>query len=276
MSLFLSSLLLAATATAQVTTSIRMPGNLDDYDVGYYASVVGNSDGALTLALQYDNDTDIDALGVYENAPETATLKGATWFESVVTTTDPFENNAAMTMSLACQMPTAGRAKPTCVYSMGGELAFSSYCSDYSTYTDVYTTTYVDSYSSDEFGPATEYTYTETVDYGDYIPEFCTEGSTLPESIAVETVTLSKSYIGTYQVVITAGEEKLDATAAAAPSSGASQTASTTGAAPAPTGANGTVTSGTASAPPQGTGAAPLMTMAPALVGLGAAIAAFL
>jgi hypothetical protein len=284
MSFILSTILLAASASAQITTTIRLPGNLwdDEVQLGYYASVVDNSNGALTMALSFDNDTDTEALGLDATTVETATFKGATWYESIQTTTDPFENGAAMTVSYACNMPTAGRARPTCVYSVGGELAFSQYCSDYSSYTDFYTTTYTDSYSADEFGPATEYTYTETVNYATYIPDFCTEGSTLPESIAQETVTFSKSDIATYQVIITAGQEKLDATAAATASSGASATATGasartgTGAAPAATGGNGTAPSGTASQPPAGTGAAAMITLAPAFVGLGAAVAVFL
>ncbi|OAL56381.1 hypothetical protein IQ07DRAFT_526326 [Pyrenochaeta sp. DS3sAY3a] len=79
----------------------------------------------------------------------------------------------------------------------------------------------------------------------------------------------SQYYLNNFQLIITAGEEKLSAVAAATPTaSGASVTGS------------GSAVSGSGSAasgvPQQSTNAAgPMMTMAPALAGLGAAAAAY-
>lgn len=261
----LSTVLFAASAAAQLTTSMWMPSSYDPSEVGFYGSVVDVKDGKTTVALQFDDDTDMDSIYVYDNTPETITIQGSTWFESVATTTERFEEGD-MTYSIGCSVPARSRAKPTCTYSMGGELAYKSYCSDYSSYTDAYTSTYEYTYTADEWYPETVETYIRTVDYRTYIPEECSSGSTLPEDIAVQTVTMSRGYIETYQVVITAGEEKLSATAGSAPQGTGAQAT------------NGTITGGTPTAnAPQNTGAAaPMVTQAPLLAGLGvAAMAVF-
>ncbi|KAF2119954.1 hypothetical protein BDV96DRAFT_595559 [Lophiotrema nucula] len=269
MSPIFSTLVFAVAATAQITTSIWMPSGLDDQEVGFYASIIGNENGKTTMALTYDNNTDTENISYYDyTAPSTITIQGSTWYETQTTTTDSFED-AVGTYGLSCSLPTQTRARPTCVYSQGGPLAYKVYCSDYSSYTDVYTSTWEQTYTSDEFGPETVYTGVETVDYRTYIPDFCTEGSTLPEDIAKTTMTVSRGYVQTYQVVITAGQEKLAATAGASVSNSG---APTTGTGAVATGANA---SGTGPLQASGTGAAPVMTAAPALLGLGAAMAAF-
>lgn len=273
MSRILSILSFAAAAAAAITTTVMMPSNLDSEEVGYYGSVVGAENGKTTLALVYDNDTDTDNLYRIRSWPNTFTFQGSTSFEAVYTTSESFEQGD-MTISVGCSVPAKTRAKPTCTYSTNGALAYKSMCSPYSTYTDVYTTTYEYTYSSDRYGPESTETYVETVDYRSYIPSFCTEGTTIPESYAVDTMTLSRSRINEFQVVITAGEEKLSATAGSS--------ASGSGPAPTGTGAQGTAGNGTsptgpsaAASAPINTGAAmPMITAAPMLAGLGAAVAA--
>ncbi|KAF2466345.1 uncharacterized protein BDR25DRAFT_306166 [Lindgomyces ingoldianus] len=273
MSPILSALFFAASVTAQITTSMWMPGGNDD-EVGFYGSVVAaDNNGKTTLAIMYDNDTDPSYYSHYKNNPQTVTI-GETWFESVVTTTANFYEGD-MTVGLTCEVEMATRAKPTCTYSMGGKAPFSSYCEDYSTYTEVYTTTQLYTYRTGVR------TYIQTYDESEYIPSFCLTGSTLPKSIAIQTIALSRSMIGTYQLVITAGQEKLAATTGATPTvSGAQITGLSTATSSSTSAVNtGAASSpnGTASAPPLGTGAAAsIMTMAPALAGLGAAIAVFL
>ncbi|KAH7406817.1 hypothetical protein DE146DRAFT_689788 [Phaeosphaeria sp. MPI-PUGE-AT-0046c] len=83
----------------------------------------------------------------------------------------------------------------------------------------------------------------------------------------------SQYFINNYPLVITAGTEKLGASAAATPSAGSASVTgagSSAAAAPSQSGPSASVS------PQQATGAAPPMrTMAPALVGLGAAAGAF-
>jgi hypothetical protein len=94
------------------------------------------------------------------------------------------------------------------------------------------------------------------------LPEMCT--ATGAAANGVSTLTMdgeSASLFNTFQLVITAGAEKL--TAAATPTGGAKQT-----------GSAGQSAGQSAAATGQSTGAAPMMTAAPMLAGLGAAAAA--
>lgn len=109
--------------------------------------------------------------------------------------------------------------------------------------------------------------------------EMCASGALEP-SIST---TLPEGYFGMAEIVVTAGSDKLpSASAAATPSVGsASPTASPSGSGaskPTASGSGNAASSGaskTSQASPQSTNAAPMMTMAPALAGLGAAAAAF-
>jgi hypothetical protein len=275
MSPFISTLLFAASAAAQVTTSIWMPNGVsDNVQVGYVGSLVNIQNDKTTLALQYDKDTDTSALYIWENIVQTITIQGSTWYESVYTETD-VDMSAEATYSLGCEVPAKTRAKATCTYSMGGPLALSSLCGEYSTYTDVYTSTYEFTYSADEYGPASTRTYTELIDSSTDIPSYCVSASTLPKNIAVNTEALPRSYIQTYQLVITAGQEKLSATAGATPTGTSAMVTSVSGAQVTGKPGNGTVPASVTAAPVEHTGAAtPMMTMAPALAGLGVALAA--
>jgi hypothetical protein len=269
MSPILSALLFAVAATAQVTTSIWMPSPYqDDTHIGFYASVVGVSEGKTTLALSFDNKTDLATAGyVVEDEPNTMTFYGNNRFESV-TTTSEVDNGPALTMGYGCEETRAGAV---CRFASEGPAVYSSKCASYSDYTDVYTTTREIAYGAD-------YTVTETstIDYRTRVPAYCKSGSTLPESVVAHTYSIEKHEIATYQVVITAGAEKLSATAGATPASSV----------PAPTGSGAfslhrgqnVVPTETGSAPVvQATGAAgALLPLHPALAGLGAAAVAFM
>ncbi|KAK7188501.1 hypothetical protein DPSP01_010917 [Paraphaeosphaeria sporulosa] len=275
MSPILSTLLFAAAATAQVTTSIWMPSPYqEDTHIGFYASVVGVSEGKTTLALSFDNKTDLATAGyIVEDEPNTMTFYGSSRFESVTTTTD-VSDGLALTMGYGCQETSARGGVSVgamCRFASEGPAVYSSVCEKYSDYTDVYTTT-------KEFAYGDDYTVTETttIDYRTRVPSYCKSGSTLPESIIANTYMIEQEEIATYQVVITAGADKLSATAGATPSS--------SGPAPTGTGAftlhkgQNVVPTETGSAlPVQETGAAgALLALHPALAGLGAAAMAFL
>jgi hypothetical protein len=264
MSLAISTLLFAASATAQYTTSFWMPSRFND-EIGFEGSVVDVKDDKTTIAIVYDQDSNTDGFSLQGLEPETITLQGTTWFETVTTTSESFEEGDA-TYSIGCSIPSRTRAKPVCTYSVQGVLAYNQYCSDYSTYTDAYTTSY--EYTYDGFDTTSVETIIETIDYRTYIPDFCLSGSLLPESIALNTGTMSRTDIETYQLVITAGQEKLGATAGSTPT-GTSAKETSTGTQSVATRSDGSTPTAAASAP-ENTGAAPMITAAPILAGLGA------
>lgn len=279
MSPVLSTLLFAAAAAAEVTTSMWLPGPYSAEDVGYVASVIGANGDTVTMVLEYDDETDFSSLGYYEydNEPETITFHGSTSVENVVTTTDAFDGNE-LTISMGCEKK-GSRGRAVCAYSSNGPAVYSSLCSYYSDYNEIVTSTEV--YTFDN--PSSEVTQIETYDYRSYIPDYCLgSASTIPESELVQTMTMGSDYFETYQVVVTAGEEKLSATAGATPTdSAASATATGSGASSgasftaAPSGSGSPTASQSSGAPEQTTNAAPMVTVAPMLAGLGAAVAAF-
>ncbi|KAF1980443.1 hypothetical protein BU23DRAFT_562787 [Bimuria novae-zelandiae CBS 107.79] len=223
MSPILSTLVFTAAATAQLTTSIWMPSPYqDDINIGFLASVVGVNEGKTTLALHFDDQTDLKTAGyIIDHKPNTMTFeKGG--FEAV-STESAQDDVPASTVTYGCQLNSPKSA------SAGGVCSFVS------------------------------------------------DGSALSDSAGGHTYSIEEEDIATYQVVITAGTEKLRATAGATPSSSG----------PAPTATlafslhRGQNVVPTATAPPdapaQATGAAGVvLPLHPAVAGLGAAAMAFL
>lgn len=270
----LSTFFFAAVASAQATTSLWMPSPYQEgTHIGFHASVVGVSEGKTTLALTFDNKTDLATAGyIVEDEPNTITFYGSSRFESITTTTDA--DGAALTMGYGCEETRAQGGVSVgamCRFASEGPAVYSSYCASYSDYTGV-------SIKTKELTYGDDYTVTETttIDYRTRVPSYCKSGSKLPESIIANTYTIEQKEIATYQVVITAGADKLSATAGATPSS--------SGPAPTSTGAftlyqgQNVVPTQTGSAQPvHETGAAgALLPLHPALAGLGAAAMAFL
>ncbi|KAF2873963.1 hypothetical protein BDV95DRAFT_592121 [Massariosphaeria phaeospora] len=278
MSPFLSTFIfVACAAAADMTTSLWLPswqssgGSAEE--IGYYGSVIGADGDRLTLAVVYDDNTNTEALDILSNEPETITVGGSTYFEWSTTTTAP-DSDLSFTISMECAVTS--RDETVCTHSMNGPAYFSAYCEDFTYKTAAETVTYVESLDSDSV-----YSTVLTYDNQDTLGNFCGTGSVLPENIAIDTVTMESSGASLYQVVITAGMDKLSATAGATPSStGAKATGTSAESSSAPASGSGASGSGTpqssATAPVEATGAAaPVITMAPMLAGLGAAVAAF-
>lgn len=269
MSSILSTVLFASAAVAQVTTSVWLPSyGASDYE--FKASVVGVDGDAVTMAVSLSADDDY-----YGNSEETVTFHGTTAFENVITTTDSYgDYEGDMTISYGCSKQGN---KPVCVYSSNGPAVWSSYCEDYSSYTTIIVST--ETYTFDS--PASTIEQVSTYDYRDQVPDFCLTGSLLPEYYAVNSMSIAASDMETYAVTITAGESKLSATAGASPSNrAASPTKTPTGSASVtPTGGSNSTGPSSSPSPPaqQSTAAAaPMQTLAPALAGLGALIAALI
>ncbi|KAH7401198.1 hypothetical protein BKA66DRAFT_405824 [Pyrenochaeta sp. MPI-SDFR-AT-0127] len=241
MSAILTTAFFATYAAAQLTTSAWLPGSADFNDT-LVASVVAQDGDHTTLALAFlDGPTQSDE--IYPRAPPTVTIGGTTFVAYEVTAVDPLgESDNTVTVSLECTRSGASAA-PTCTMSTKGADAV--------------------------------------------ISELC--AGLTAQSHATPTLTLSgdaEASLNDFQVIITAGVEKLDASAAATPTaSGASVTRSSSGSSsvaaagsgPSASGPSASAAASSSSVPQQSSNAAaPMRTIAPALAGLGAAVAYFL
>jgi hypothetical protein len=274
------SLLFAASATAQVTTSILMYKPQFGTDkIGFLGSVIGVSNSYTTIALAYDNGTDTDALGLYEET-QTVTVGPTLWeaatsfhLDEDSTTTTTYPVSDAESYTFRCEIPTApANAQPACTMSYGGALAQYVECdtdegSIQQASTSYDTTLYT--YSGRGTYSAGVETVTETYIFGpnsNSAPSWCSDESYFPSSGYVSVTSVKREDFASYQVVITAGAEKLSATAKAS--------ASVTS--PSATGSSATGSKTSASvATASKAAAAPMMTVGPVVVGLGAAFAAF-
>jgi hypothetical protein len=277
MFLLIPTLFLAGAASAEITTSIPLPvGNLNSEKLGFVGSVIGVSSGHTTMILNYDSGTDIEALS-YGDINITVTVSPDT-FEfnqdrrrggpNDGTPDGPDDSNLK-------QLCSIGTDSQQCIFSYGPLLASQIQCdrptrtregsTRYETYTHAYPGRL--SYSS-----GVE-TFTRTIIFGPLSsrsppPSWCTESGHVFTTPLIETATMSSKAFAMYQVVLTAGLEKLSATqGASATSSGATPTASG--------GAGSSGASGVSGAGSTGA-AGPMKTAGPVLVGLGAAAAIFL
>lgn len=259
--------LFAASASAQLTTSIWAFNGIGTEKVGFYGSVVNANSTHTTLVLVYDNGTDTTNYGT---AAQTWTIGPTFWEQS---TTHRYANHRTESDSqpddekykLRCEVQTSTDAIPTCTASYGrvAGAAFQCQTGDGPERTVFFTRTHTYSgrgtYSAGVETIVQAFTVKPRSDTADWCDQ-----DTFPATYTgtVTSGTFAHSDIGTYQVVITAGQEKLNAT------TGASATLSSAQ----PTGSQ--AQSGSAAATFTGA-AAPMKTVGPAVVGLGAAMAAF-
>jgi hypothetical protein len=241
----LPTILLAAAASAELTTTIWIPAYASEEpsSTTLKGSIVSVDGDRVTMKLEDDTETSL--LG-----PNTFTFIGSTAFEAVQTTSMWQSND--YTLSHGCSLASDG--EPVCKYSMNGPAAWTLLCSP-----DV------------ELGNQRKRSAkTKINDSFDQVPEFCSEkASTIPEMYAV--VVESSRGIGTQtqEIIITAGEEKLSATAGATPKNSA--------ASPTPTGEAASLPKSSTSGPSvaqQTDNAAPMATLAPSFMGLAAFVAA--
>ncbi|EDU43633.1 hypothetical protein PtrSN002B_009548 [Pyrenophora tritici-repentis] len=237
MSKVLSAALFTSLATAQMTTSAWMPG-LQDSQASFSASVISVNKDRTVLSLDYSGLTDM------AQPTQTITIGGNTYYGFEAAATD---EGFAVTISGACSRENTDAKSATCTATtIGLASAISAVCS----------------------GPQSN-------------ADLCSSISDLELSM---TTTLPEDYFGTFPVVITAGNDLLpSASAAATPSAGSasatasgfksSQSPSPTGSASNAAGASSSP-SQTGGKPAEATGGAPVI-MAPALAGMGAALAAF-
>lgn len=239
-----AALLATAAKAADVTTSIWLPGaaNANQTFVG---SVIEQNGDQTVLSLAFANAQSTS--DYFRSAPDQVTVGGTTFVAYNVSATDSSgPDTASVTIELQCRRPTGGiSAVPTCTLStLGVDNVLGSVCSGLSVAS---------------------------------LPEYCTASSAANVEQTQTFSGESQYYINNYPLVITAGTEKLGASAAATPSAGSASvtgalagSATTSGAGASESGARGSGPAEQSTA-----AAAPLKTMAPALAGLGAAVGAF-
>ncbi|KAK7184627.1 hypothetical protein DPSP01_000354 [Paraphaeosphaeria sporulosa] len=256
--------LLAATASANITTSYFLPNvSYGTNRLRFVASVINASSDLVTLSVDLDNDPDYSEFGIKQGN----WTMGSTMFEYSTSALmyGPSISDGGYAYSLRCDIPASSAV---CTVTRGPDLVRPS-CrlanrtnigipSEERKYTQLYSFSDTDSVGVETIvrtfpgfssRPNPEWCGTETD----------IRNISVPSSALVETYPQARSDFNAYQFIITAGEEKL-------PKATTGGAASTGSLAPTGTGGGGTGSEG----------AAPMKTLAPALAGLGAAVAWFL
>jgi len=271
----LPTLLLAGSAAAQITTSFAIPeSNFGTDKIGFYGSVVSMVDGHTAMVIQFDNGTNTQGLG--RMPPQLYTL-GPTYFgfsqdisappNSLDRTNGSASDNDDTSYTYACEWPeTPANASLACSVSYGPVIGRNVQCQSRTQASSTALTTFTYTYSGRLSYSAGVETVTRAIVLAPQThsrPDFCSQRRGTGDASSSYpgwsfTTSLARSQIATYQVVITAGQEKLSATQGASASSSVAT----------PTG--GAAESGSTGA------AVPMKTAGPMVMGLGAAAAVFL
>ncbi|KAJ8113255.1 hypothetical protein OPT61_g4572 [Boeremia exigua] len=203
--------LFSTSVHGDITTAIWAYSNPDPMDYTSVGSVVGSSSDRTTVEFtvaDYTNTKDTTS-----PTPETFTLGGLTYVEYTVTATIPvIEGYSTGTVVVACSRANEQVLNATCMQSVvGTESSMSEYCGFYSR-SEIQTTTYLyfDSPRSDR--SAHTYTATQTNDFRGGMPTWCTNSTALSER-AKQPTTFEGDAMATHALVLTAGLEKLSASA---------------------------------------------------------------
>lgn len=250
MLLYVWSVLLARSALAEITTSFWVPNYGESEKLGFYGSVIGASNGHVTVAFEYDNSTDMEGLRIGTDRDAGTYIIAPTLYE--FSTTARYDDHVE-SWTYRCEMAdTAAHVTEvacTDINDDSGVGARRRYCDSINTRSErvIYPTlTDTHTYGSGTWGPPGTETWVHTI----YEPtttrtaaaDWCT-GSGVPASALAVTETLPRESFITWQVIITAGEEKLSATTGA---NGATPSAR-------PTGSQGSISQDLGTAMPTGT-----------------------
>lgn len=270
MSSLKSVLFLAGTATAQITTSFWMIGNpsLGTDKIGYVASVIGVNDTTTTLLVEYDDETDTSALSL-GGGPYTMTFAPSVW-EQHTNSRIQETTSGSDRYDLRCEQPATSTDAASCTAIYGPGVARRIQCNTGVPYgrTVLQTVTHTFparlSYSSGVETVVQTFAFNGTTRS---TPAYCEDDEAYPSTDVTSTLTVAASNFGTYQVVITAGTEKLSATQGATPS-----TSSAAPTVPIVTATGSIVPS---ASPPASTGAAASVSaMGSMMVGVGSGVMA--
>jgi hypothetical protein len=261
----LPALVLAQTSYAQITTSMVMHNkNFGTDKIGFYGSVIDASNSHTTLAIGFDNGTNLDALHLGEIKQTVTVSPNSFEYAQGRNRLDDADNSTSeVNFIYHCDIASAPSNDPgSCTYSYSPQFARRINCQASGGIDSTALYTYTHTYP----GRGTYSAGVETVvrslierPFTGTTASWCSSSDYYPESGDVRTATVKREDFSTFQLVITAGMEKLSATqGAGAGSSSATPTAS----AGAGDGSRGA--------------AMPMKTVGPVLVGLGAAAAIFL
>lgn len=222
MSSLRAMLLLAGTASAQITTALWIVGwsGLGTNKLGFYASVVGVNETSTTLKLDFDNGTDTSAMGL-AGAPFTMTFAPNVWEQHTTypVRADTDDDNR---WDLRCERnPETQTANATCTATYGRAAARRIMCNTGIRYDRTNLNTVTNAYPARLSYSSGIETITQTYIFSSVsrsTPAWCEDQSALPSEDLISTVAIGPENFGTYQVIITAGTEKLQPTAGATPS----------------------------------------------------------
>jgi len=220
----------------------------------------------MTVAIHPINDTDYEALGLATGITETITIASTLYaFSTSDRRNVAGASSGDWSYAGSCEKPTTA-TEAQCVVSYGPMIArgrCQTRVRSASAYTSLWT--------FNDPGTMGVETVVRTMPGSPTTPppDWCTAGPditevSVPSSELVHSFSLSS--LATYKLIVTAGEEKLRATTGGVAST---PTVEPTGSQPPADGSTPTPTSGSGAA-------APVKTMAPALAGIGAAVAMFL
>jgi hypothetical protein len=230
-----ATLLFAALASAEYTTTVWMTkiANSDKY--GYVASVIGADAQHMTLSMNYDNNTNKTALqvGDYDG---THTF-GPSMFELRQDMTNFVPTaTGAVDITIQCTRPANEDDEVPCTQINGDGYARFANCGQINTrpLPENITSSYTHEYGTGIWGSSGTETITMTINYPTSrrtaTPAWCTSDEVPDEAMIFPTM-VSANQFAVYQVVVTAGEEKLSAyspTAAQSTAAGSQPTASAT------------------------------------------------
>jgi|SRR5690242_4697897 len=257
----LTTALFSAAVSGEITTAIWAFSSPKYENYTSVGSVVGSSSDRTTVAFTIADYTDTEATTSYP--PETFTLGGLTYVE--YTQTASIEGYTTGTVVVACSRANEQVRDATCMQSLvGTESSMSEYCGYYFR-SEIQTTTYTEVYLSRSGRPAHTYKNTQVNDFRSGMPEWCTNSTALSER-AKQPTTFMEGDMATYALVLTAGVEKLPASATGSGSEVGSAASTTRGSTSTPTAATGSVVA---------TGAA-VAVYVPTLASIGAVAAFFL
>ena len=274
-----ATLLFAALASAEYTTSVWLSkiANSDKY--GYVASVIDADAQHVTMSMSYDVNTDNDVLGLGDVDGNFTFGPSSFVFNQEFTRFLPTPTDDS-SIRVACTQPAQPNHSVECEQAHGDAYARFIWCNSQVTETRFtpqnVTTTYPHTYGTGLWGPSGVETITLTLDWPatrpTTTPEWCTSDD-VPATVLSMPYTQEANMFAYFQVIITAGEEKLSAYSS---SSLALSTASrSTGQVPSATrsaeSSGSAAASGTTSIP-ESTGAAErINSVAPILAGMGIA-----
>ncbi|CAI6340635.1 unnamed protein product [Periconia digitata] len=210
----------AASAAAQITTSMWAQLRWDTDKIGYVGSVIDVQGGRTTIDIKPDDGVHQVALGIPTTAKEIVTI-APTYYGGVYNNREwNGKFHTAGEIKFACERNVTDSVEATCTESYGAAMGILLQCQDLPTRSTKFINTVTHDYPSRGTYSSGLETVTRTptiVPKPGPLPSWCASGTaaaslagTSAESSTV--ISYKKENFGFYQLTITAGLEKLEAT----------------------------------------------------------------